>query len=624
MRVIGFLFLGLAASAPHPVWASNTPNPPTFLWIDLCTNCIGRLNEETGFKLERCMNPETVDIGVDLDADGTVDRWLSNESPEYFGRGGSGEVTPQNWRRFLIRLDGEAGRTAKLIIVDRSPDHYIAVNAIRLNNADGVAVPNPVPNGFFEDETPLAGWSVTGGSAAAKEDLLFEDGAGEYTVFGGRFFSTHHLGNGATAVVESEPFELSPPNSFVYGLFSGGVSELWTVPGGEGSDNASYVFIDVESETVPLNGAYDEGNDIPVTGFYARAPAVEWHFHPVFVNTSGFEGRRARIVGVDDSFLFHIGLDGFRMNWDSEFIPNSGFDEGLPPDWFGVDDQVYEFTEHPGGKIPGWDVALTGDGSAWFFDINCNPNVFSGRSYIGTGGARSGPDRERTGVKVISTEFTIEPIPDPSTNPFVQLATCQNVTQTRRDGHTKVALQVDGDGDGAFTAGIDDEYRIQNQGFGWNWTTPILDSWHYPEYRFYISPEHYGMNARIIAEDRLTGSYGWMGIDDVFVWDGTNAVQPFENADFEKGDLTHWTTVNSEPEYLRSWLSGSENAWLAGHASHRALNDAPSIAQGDFAADSADHFRDGGNGGDAATGSIASVWFGLPGAPSPVTLWDLY
>jgi hypothetical protein len=160
---------------------------------------------------------------------------------------------------------------------------------------------------------------------------------------------------------------------------------------------------------------------------------------------------------------------------------------------------------------------------------------------------------------------------------------------------------------------------------GQNLNTSNMDLWQYPEYRFYILPEHQGLEAQIYVEDTLgpvRGSYGWMCVDDFYVWDGAVAALPFENSDFEMGDLTNWTEeVGINGGGLLSWLSGSVDSYMDALVDHVAMNNRHTMADGEFAADSAPNEYDN---GDAGTGTLVSTSFVLPQAGSDVDSWSLY
>lgn len=620
---------------------NNSGNPPTFLWLDICTNGIG--DSDGAVPLPR-MEPDVFDIGVDIGADGTIDRWLSQERTEYLGRDNANEVSIGSWRRFYMRLDEFAGQTAKIRIVDLSDAYYIAVNAIRLNYADGTVVPNDVPNGWFEDETPLNGWSILEGSVTDPASLITADETGDLNMYSTAFFSSRtdvfSGDNSETVVIESDEFTLTPMTSHIYGMVSGGGSEFWNIPDAGLSDNASGVFLDIE----PLNGEFDEGQDIPLTAFYGgTADGVRNQMHPVIFNTSGQEGKQCQIVAIDNSEFYHIGLDSFRMNWDVSIIRNGGFDEGIPTpeddpnatEWFS--EQLLEHTLHPSGSIPGWTVESEFGDVAYFFDDACHSSQFSGRTFIGTAGSSEG--RFFTGVTLISDPFTITALPDQADSVFLQFASAQGAARERYtdDGSSKehgtVELHVDVNQNGTFGDDGDYVYKMLHQGMGQNLNTSNMDLWTYPEYRFYIMPEHQGLEAQIFIEDTMgpsRGSYGWMCVDDFYVWTGNEAVLPFPNSDFELGSMENWTEeTNTNGGQLESWLSGSAELWFDGlictdstcAAGHVAMNNRHGMADGTYAADSAPNEYAN---GDAGTGSLTSVAFTLPSAGSNVTEWSLH
>ncbi len=636
--LFGLLILSVATSS----WAAtnNSGNPPTFLWIDLCTNGVGDSQGAAPFPR---MEPDVFDIGVDLEADGTIDRWLSQEGTEYLGRDNATSVSPNGWRRYYIRLDADAGKMATIRIVDNSADFYMAINAIRLNYADGTVVTNLVPNGWFEEDPPLNGWTILSGSISDPAQLIHTDDSDMYTLYSEKFLSTTTTpdtgDSGETVVVESDAFELRPMTSFIYGMVSGGGSEFWNKEGALGSDNASGVFIDVGTATEDPNGEYDEGVDVPLTGFVGAEGVgnVRNQLHPVIINTSGLEGRRAQVVAIDNSEVFHIGLDSFRMNWDLEIIENGGFDEGIPTpeedpnalDWFA--EEAHEWNEHPSGSLPGWTVESTGDASLFFFDKAVHGSQFSGRTYVGTAGFSEG-ERFMTGVKVLSDVFVIQPIPDPSENVFLQFGSAQGAARTRytSDGSSKewgtVQLHVDVNGNGEFQDASDYTYVMVHQGMGHNLNTSNMDLWTYPEFRFYIQPAHQGKTARIFVQDTMgpsRGSYGWMCVDDFFVWDGNEARLAFPNSDFEMGSLENWTEeVGINGGELRSWLSGSYDSWMDGLVEHLSMNNRHSVIDGAFSADTAANEY---TGGDAGTGTLISIPFELPtvSPASAVHNWEI-
>ena len=618
-----FLF---AAVAGWPA-TNNSGNAPTFLWLDICTNGVG--DNEAGSPIPR-MAPDVLDVGVDLGADGTVDRWLSGETTEYLGRDNADAVSPGAFRRYLIRLDSDAGSQAKVTIVDNSADYYIAVAAIRLNYADGDVVPNLVPNGFFEDSVPLNGWTVTAGSISDPAQLIVRDTVGDQIFYGSQYYSTLVNGFDDTATIVSDTFTLTPPTSFVYGMVSGGGSELWNIPGWGGSDNASGVYLDVGTASADPNGTFDQGTDVPLTGFYGgTADSVRNQIHPVFLNTSGLEGRRAQIVAIDNSEAFHVGLDSWRMNWDSDHIPNGGFDQDIPDEW--DRGAPLPYNEHPSGGIPGWTPTLTDppDAEPWYYDEAVHDGQFSGRAFVGTAGA-SEDWRAFTGLELRSSVFVIEPIPDPASNVFMQFASAQGTSHARSaDDLSSIELHVDVNGNGEFGDAGDFIYKQRDQGMGWCLNTSNMDLWHYPEYRFYIAPEHQGMQAQIFCIDTVPNSYGWMCVDDFYVWDGTEARLPFPNSDFEQGtvdgtaegEIINWTAEVTGGT-LTTWLSGSWDFFLDGKVTHQAMNNRKTDVDGNYAADTADNANGGGDNGE---GTLTSIAFALPSLqPVPVADWSLY
>lgn len=647
MRLMRIGILGLILSIAGMSWAAtnNSGNPPTFLWLDICTNGIG--DQQGAIQFTR-MEPGVFDIGVDLDADGTVDRWLSQEKSEFLGRDNADEITPLAWRRFYFRLDADAGKTAKIRIVDKSDEYYMAVNAIRLNYADGVVVKNEVPNGWFEEEPALTGWTILEGSITDPAQLIIDNSVGAYNYNSPKFFSTMDPSTGGfedTVVIESDVFTLTPPTSFVYGMVSGGGSEFWNIPDNVGgSDNACGVYLDIGTEAEDPNGQYDEGVDIPLSGFVGGdANNVRNQMHPVFLNTSGQEGKRCQVVAFDNSDVFHIGMDSWRMNWDIDnIIKNGGFDEGIPTpeedpaatDWFA--EEIHWWDEHPSGKIPGWSVIETDPslgGAIIFFDDAVHGNMFSGRTYVGTAGSEA--ERILGGIEIRSDVFEITPIPDPAENVFVQFNSAQGAGRHRytSDGLSRewgaVQLQVDVNGDGVFDGEGDYIYNLTHIGMGHNLNTSNMDLWTYPEFRFYILPEHQGKQARIWCQDTLgpqRGSYGWMCVDDFFMWDGTKAMPCFPNSDFEMGSLENWTEeVGINGGDLRSWLSASQECYQFNPdcaAEHLSMNDRHSSVDGDYSADTAANEY---TNGDAGTGTLFSIGFELPTlAASHVTDWSIF
>ena len=323
----------LLGSLPAEAATNNTGNAPVFIMVDLCSNGVG--DQNGAFDVPR-MAPDVLDVGLDVDADGSVDEWLSQQPATWLGPGNSDQVSYAGWRRFyFFQLDQYAGRMATIRIVDKSPDYYLAINTIRVNGADGTVVRNAIRNGFFEADNPLEGWRVLETNFESQSALVFDDRDGIYCSHGGRFLTTMPDPNGSvytgTAVLESDPFLLSQPTSFIYANLSGGASEFVNLPGANGTDNRCGVYIDLGTDSTDPNGKFDFGTDIPVEGFWGGGGGVN-DFGVIVVNTSGLEGRRAQVVAFDDSTLFHVALDAVRMNWDWEesIIQNGGFDQGLP------------------------------------------------------------------------------------------------------------------------------------------------------------------------------------------------------------------------------------------------------------------------------------------------------
>ncbi|MBZ0255637.1 hypothetical protein K8I31_06220, partial [bacterium] len=240
---------------------NNNGNNPTFLVVQMISN---------GWKLhaDQTAPDTTIDIGVDVGADGTYEYWMS-EDPSIVreDRTNQDEIFVDNltsqsgWMNVIIALEDYAGETIKLRIVDKSPDAYIAVNSIRLNNADGDVVANNVPNGWFEDSPALSGWTVVEGNATADELITADDGF-NLSSNSTQFFNTQVNGNDAIAVIESEPFELTPITSFVYGTFAGPVSAYFDKPDAWLTENGLLVFVDVGTETEDPDGVFTEGVDV--------------------------------------------------------------------------------------------------------------------------------------------------------------------------------------------------------------------------------------------------------------------------------------------------------------------------------------------------------------------------
>ncbi len=609
---------------------NNSGNAPTFLWITLSSNSIGATDGPVVLPL---LSPETIDVGVDVGADGTVDKWLSEEFINFLGRGNSETVNPGSWRTVFIALDEFAGQQAKIVIVDNDPASYIAINSIRLNFADGTVVENLVPNGDFEASS-LEGWSITGGDVTDPASLVVRDEAGDFIAYEDQFLTTQIGGeNTPTVTLESDTFTLEPVSSFIYFMGAGGVSDRFSKEGFAGTDNGSFIYLDVGTATEDPNGQYDEGVDVPAIAFFTgSAASFNDDMHSQIMNTSGLEGRRAQFVVVDNSEFFAVGLDGVRMNWDWEqsIITNGDFEEGITDPQI-ADEIAFEYTEHASGGIPGWTVNKEpdGDASVFFRDETIDQNHRSRGTYVGTGGLENG-EVFWQGVELRSDVFTIEAIPAPSEMVFVQWADAQGTTEIRFEGFAgglqmnSVQLRIDVNENGVFEEAADFTYWNNCQGLGWSAQISSQDHPHMPEYRFIIKPEHYGKPAQFFFEDNTTNGWDWSGFDDVFVWDGSSAELAFPNSDFEMGSLENWTEVNDNPDALRTWLSGDQELWLDGTVLHRPLNNRPLIAwDGRYSADSADHSNDGGAGGDGGRGSLTSTTFTLPTLGSSIGNWSV-
>ena len=632
----------VAASIGVPQGLAATNNhgkAPALITIDLCSNGIG--DSSGSFGVPR-LTPEVFDIGIDVGADGTIDRWLSKEPATWLGGGNSDIIRYQGWVRLsFFQLSEYVGQPMRIRIVDKSPNYYLAINSIVVNGADGVVVTNVLKNGSFESQTPLEGWKVLESSVSPSSKLVVADAAGELITYGKQFLSTRtdpaSSDSSETAVIESETFVLPGITSFIVGNVSGGASEFVNNAASNGSDNASGVYLDLGTATQDPNGRFDPETDIALRGFWpglGTAPAND--FGTVLINTSGLEGRRAQIVGFDDSAVFHVALDAFRMNWDWEesIIKNGGFDAGVPtpqshPDalaWFAENGTELTPDRHPSGKIPNWTVIKKAGGTAdaFFFDASARRDHMTGRTYVGTGGG----DRSAVGVEIRSDVFTLAAIPDPATSPFVQFASAQGTDRIRyTDDGTDIAfgrveLIVDSNGNGTFGEEGDFRYVQRNQSMALNQSNSGRDLWHYPEYRFYIRPEHRGKQAVFRAEDRFgafKASWGWFCIDDLFVWDGTAASLAFPNSDFETGTLDNWTAEIDGGSGFNSWLSGTRQALDAGLVTHATMNNRSVSIDGQFAVDTAARETGGGDGG---VGRISSKAFALPqvSAPAPLTL----
>lgn len=622
--IAGWLAFGLSANAE----TNNSGNPPAFIAIDLCSNGIGDMVGTYGIPR---MEPDVFDIGLDFGPDGTVDRWLSDESAAFLGRGNSNQILHDAWRRiYYFQLDEFTGQDLQVHIVDKSPEYYLAINSIRVSGADGTVVPNAIKNGFFEDG--LSNWTVVETSLADPNALIIDDANGEHVNYSGKFLSTMSNVNSGdfseTAVLVSDTLTLTPVTSFIYGMVAGGGSEFVNLPGSVGSDNASGVYIDIGTETEDPNGQYDPGTDVPLVGYWGGiAEQARNDFASVFLNTSGLENRRAQVVGFDDSSAYHITLDGYRMNWDWEesIIRNGGFDEGIPTpesdpnasDWF--NDEVGNLLiaeDHPSGGIPGWQVIKKPGtfGDVWWWDDQGRDDHMSGRAFVGTGGN----DVFEIGAEIRSDVFVIQRIPPSEESVFVQFASAQATDRVRYGGpNTEIAfgrleMMVDVNGNGEFDDDGDFSYVQRNQGMAPNQTNSSRDLWHHPEYRFYVKPEHQGLQAMMRIEDNfgpIARSYGWLCFDDLFVWDGRQARLAFPNSDFEQGTLENWTTEILGGGGFETWLSGSKKAFDEGLVTHSAMNNRSVSIDGDYAVDTAANET---GGGDSGMGVLTSIGFELP------------
>ena len=656
---------GLALKADGPY---NNPNGPAFIVIDFCSNGIGdqpTINPTNGVSFQfnpvspgiPRLTPAVFDIGLDIDADGTIDRWLSQEPATFLADGANSDMIQygdNGWvHAYFFQLSQYVGHKMKIQIVDRSTDYYMAIKSIRVNGADGRIVTNALRNGFFEEG--LTGWTVLESSVANHNSLIYRDAASTYLTYGTNFFTTRidpaSNDSSATAVIESDTFVLPPITSFIYGNVSGGASEFVNNPGANGSDNASGVYIDLGTATENPDGKFQLGHDLPLIGFWPGAAGNQKRdIYSVFFNTSGLEGRRAQIVGFDNSQVFSIALDAFRMNWDWEesIIKNGGFDQGIPTpesdpgavNWFQeLGDGTLTANSHPSGKIPNWTVIKSpnASGDAYFFDASADHRHMSGRTFVGTGGGANFQDSNNnlynSGIEIRSDVFTITPIPDPTNSVFVGFASAQATDRIRYedDGSYKyyglAELIVDVNTNGIYGDAGDFHYIQHNQAMGGpNHTTAGgHDAWHFPAYRFYIKPEHQGLKAQFhagvhfaLADNAPKNGWSWIAVDDLFVWDGSQAKLAFPNSDFETGTLTNWTPVitssSFEPAFT-NWLSGTIDQYYLGKVDNLVLNDHASYYDGNFAADSAPNEIPGSN-GDSDTGDITSVAFTLPSLPS--------
>lgn len=622
--LLGFCALVFGTSLVGWSATSNTGNNPCFLVLHLCSNA------------NTWWEQGVIDIGVDIGADGTYDYWLSQDTSvtglwtSTKGVSDFDDVGPENWRTIIVILDQYAGETAKVKIVDNSAAYYIALNSIRLNYADGTVVPNGVPNGFFEEDPALSGWTVVDGNLTAAE-LVATDTGLDATPYGTKYLTTGVNGLSDTATIESDAFELAPIGSFIYGTFGGPASSRWDKPDANDSDNGIFVYVDVGTETEDPDGQYTEGVDVPLTGFYWQD--ADGAREAVVINTSGLEGRRAQVVAADVSTTHGIGLDAIRMNWDNSIIRNGGFEEGFEG---GILPEGFEGTgvrlpgEHPSGGIPAWTINkipdLSGnpvddpDATFTFFGGPGGGFSRSGRVWVGSGSYDDGTDApELSGVELRSDVFVIQPIPDPAESVFLSFNSAQSSSRiddvynpadgSGADNFSTIQLQVDMDGNGSFSDDVDFIYRNENQGMSWaREQFGEVDEWHYPEYRFYIASEHQGKTGRIYAAELLPGSWGWMAVDDFYFWDGSSADLAFPNSDFEMGDLTNWVQDpigGAEVMNFGSWLAGTSDMYDAGRADHVILNDVLSWVDGDFAADSAES-------GDGNVGDMWSEPFSIP------------
>ena len=651
----------LLADGPY-----NNGNSPAFIVIELCSDGIGGQSTITSpdapgstnyfnpvSPAVPLMQTNVFDIGLDIDADGTIDRWLSQEPATFLADGIVNSPTIQygntGWvNAYFYQLSEYVGHKMRIMIVDRSTNYYMAVKSIRINGVDGVIVPNALTNGFFEEG--LKGWTVLESSVTNHDALIYRDKTGtNYITHGTNFFTTRidpaSTDSTATAVIESDVFVLPPITSFIMGNVQGGVSEFVNNPGANGSDNLSGLYIDLGTTNQPPNGKYDPGYDLPLTGFYpGPAGSQDRGMNSVFINTSGLEGRQAQVVAFDNSAVWSVAVDGFRMNWDWEesIIKNGGFDQGIPnpktdpsaTDWFmELGDGTLTAASHPSGSIPNWTVkkAPGATADAYFFDKSADIRQMTGQTYVGTGAG----DVTGTGVEIRSDVFTITPIPASSNSVFVQFAAASATDRTRYadDGSAEyqglAELIVDVNTNGIFGDAGDFHYIQRDQGMYANHNTAghEHDSWQFPAYRFYIKPEHQGLQAKFHALDTfgLNGdgqkdSWGWIAIDDLFVWDGAQARLAFPNSDFEMGSLTNWTaTITSDAwqkdadgnPYWTNWLAGTLAEYEAGKVSHLVLNDHASYFDGNFAVDSGPNEVPGAD-GDGATGDITSIAFTLP------------
>lgn len=612
---------------------NNTGNNPTFLVVQMISN---------GWQLHADQSgpDSTIDIGVDVGADGTYEYWMSEDaSIVREGRTNQDEIFVDNltgesgWMNVLIALEDYAGETVKLRIVDRSADAYIAVNSIRHNNADGVVVQNNVPNGWFDADTNLEGWTVVEGSATA-DDLITEDTEFRLTSNSDKFFNTQIDGNSTIAVIESDPFVLTEISSFVYGAFAGPASAAFDKPGAWLTDNGLMVYVDVGTESEDPNGQYDEGVDVPLKGIlFDDSDEDRITLQVSLINTSGLEGRRAQVVAVDDDQFDGLGLDSIRHNYDTSIIRNGNFEEGFEdgyPAGISVNpsdakNQVHSFNAI--GGVPGWtQTSTSGDAQAEWTLFGWPGSNFSreGRVWVASGSIDGEANndrgvREHVGLELRSDVFVLRPIRDAASHVFTSFEIGQTPYKAQTDGRVKdVHMQVDVDGNGTFTDPGDFAYKVRAQSGGWNreqYAAGGIDEWGYPPYRFYIEPEHQGLQARYYVFDELDSQWAWIGVDDFYFWDGATADLAFPNSDFEMGDLTNWE--ESLEGGLGTWLSGNQVAIDQGF--HNSLNDHIAYIDGNWSADSA-------NSGDGPVGFIQSIPFTIPTASGGTDVfgWELY
>lgn len=632
------LIVTVVLSSNAYIWAAtnNSGNNPTFLVVEMISN---------GWKLHADQEGPntTIDIGVDIGADGTYDYWMSEDrSIVREGSTNQEEIFVDNltsesgWMHVLIALDQYAGEMAKIKIVDKSDTAYIAVNYIRLNNADGKVVANNVPNGWFEATPALTGWHVIAAeSNLTATQVLVTDEEFRFSASSTKFINTKVNGNEGKIVLESDPFVLTPVSSFVYGAFAGPVSAYFDKHEAWLTDNGIKVFVDVGTATQDPDGVFTEGVDVPLTGvLFDDSDPNRISLQANIFNTSGLEGRRARVVAVDDDRFDGIGLDCIRMNYDTTTIRNGNFEEGFEngyPTGFITNpsdtrNPVKALSAHPSGGLPGWTQYnhSTNTNAQWtFFGWPGSNHSREGRVWVSSGslvGAANNDNavRDYTGLELWSDVFVIQPIPDAANHLFYSFEIGQTAYKAQPDGLFKdIQMQVDVNENNSFTDTADYAYKVRSQAGGWNreqYAAGGIDEWNYPQYRFYVQPDHQGLMARFHVEDRLTSEWAWMGVDDFYFWNGQTADLAFPNSDFEMGDLTNWEGEIANG--LSSWLSGTQEMFDAGLATQVELNDHISYVDGNFAADSA--------GGDEATGVLNSAPFLIPETSSKVSGWSLY